>query len=456
MKRDLNQTVLVVDDDPFVREFVAGVLGDAGLSSIEASDGREAIAALSPDLGLILLDLQMPEASGLDVLSVIRARASAVPVIVISGTGEVEDAVSALKHGAIDYISKPFGAEELIARVREVLRRRELESENTELRSAFRPAQSVNLIAESERGSALLGLARKASGVDSTVLITGPSGTGKSALAQWIHQHSDRARGPFVCVSCGAIPRELIESELFGHEKGAFTGADQPRVGRFESAAQGTLFLDEVGELPLDMQPKLLNVLQDRQFTRVGSSESRPFNGRVIAATNRDLSIAVEEGEFREDLYYRLNVLHMQVPRLADRRDDIPGIVEQKLRLIAQRLGLVPVRVSEEAMGALRAHDWGGNVRELENVLERAVVYSDTGSIEINNLGLHQRRPQKNNAPHLTGMTMAQIERMAIEQTLESVGGRRAEAARILGVSERTIYNRLREYESSPNNDDST
>lgn len=441
------QTILIADDDPFIREFIARTLHSGGIGCVEADDGKSAIEKLDPSLDLVLLDLQMPHATGLEVLSIARRRCPNVPVIMISGTGEVEDAVSALKHGATDYISKPFAAEELLARVREVLRRRALENENEDLRSAFSLGRHINLVADSSLGTRMLDQARKAAQVDSTVLITGSSGTGKSALAQWIHQHGPRADAPFVCVSCGAIPRELIESELFGHEKGAFTGADRARVGRFESASTGTLFLDEVGELPIDMQPKLLNVLQDRSFTRVGSSDARAFHGRVIAATNKDLGLAVEEGKFREDLYYRLNVLHMEVASLQDRRDDIPGIVTQKLGDITRRLGHGSMTLTDEAMNALSMHNWPGNVRELENVLERAVVYADRSTIDLETLGLRSRTPIKSSKLSLIGLTLAEIERLAIEQTLESVNGRRAEAARLLGVSERTIYNRLREFE---------
>lgn len=441
------QTILIADDDPFLREYIAQTLEPSGCVCVEAEDGKAAIEMLRPELDLVLLDLQMPHASGLEVLSIARRRCPDVPVMVISATGEVEDAVSALKHGATDYISKPFAAEELLARVRETLRRRALESENEDLRSTFSPGRHIDLIANSTLGSQMLDRAKKAAQVDSTVLITGSSGTGKSALAQWIHQQGTRAEEPFVCVSCGAVPRELIESELFGHEKGAFTGADRARIGRFESAANGTLFLDEVGELPMDMQPKLLNVLQDRSFTRVGSSEARGFHGRVIAATNKDLSIAVEEGEFREDLYYRLNVLHMEVPSLKDRRDDIPGIVTQKLGDITSRLSLDAMELSGAAMDAMVGHAWPGNVRELENVLERAVVYADGSIIGAESLGLRAHPTASSSKLSLVGHTLAELERLAIEQTLASVDGRRADAARMLGVSERTIYNRLREYE---------
>ncbi|MDF1808873.1 MAG: sigma-54 dependent transcriptional regulator [Phycisphaerales bacterium] len=443
------QSVLVADDDSFIREFIRNAVSGFDFQVAEAQDGSEAINLLDPALDIILLDLQMPKASGLEVLSVARSKCPDVPVIVISGTGEVSDAVAALKHGASDYISKPFAAEEIQARIHEVLKRHSLEIENKELRSTFLPARQIELIAGSSVGSSLIDHAQKAAQVDSTVLITGSSGTGKSALAQWIHQQGPRSAFPFVCVSCGAIPRELIESELFGHQKGAFTGADSDRVGRFESANGGTLFLDEIGELPIDLQPKLLNVLQDRIVTRVGSSESRPFDVRVIAATNRDLSVAVEEGRFREDLFYRINVLHLPVPTLSERSDDIPGLVEQKLKNISQRLKIGNINVSDNAMDQLLTYSWPGNIRELENILERAIVFAEDGKIEPRDLNLQSRNTSSGSEPSLLGLTLADIERMAIQQTLDSVNGKRAEAAEILGVSERTIYNRLREYEET-------
>ena len=446
MNKDLNPTVLIVDDDAFLREHIQGILQSVGYESTKACDGREAIEGLGSKPDLVLLDLNLPEASGLEVLAVAQAKYPDIPIIVVSGTEDVLDAVAALKAGATDYIHKPFESEELLARVKEVFRLRSLERENTDLRSAFQIGPRIELIATSERGKDLIRLAERSAQVDSTVLITGPSGTGKSAIAQWIHSRSAKAGGAFVCVSCGALPRDLIESELFGHEKGAFTGADRARAGRFESASGGTLFLDEIGELPLDLQPKLLNVLQDRTITRLGSSKAKPFDARVIAATNRDLSVAVEEGAFREDLFYRLNVLHLQAPSLSDRRSDIKPLVEQKLSMITARLGLSNLTMSPEGMEALVGYGWPGNIRELENVLERAIVFAQSDQIRIEDLSY--LRPAKQGPIHanLIGSTLAELERQAIQQTLESVNGNRSEAARLLGVSERTIYSRLKDY----------
>ena len=450
MNKKCKTNVLIVDDDAFMREHIRGVLLSAGYESTEAGDGKEAIDKLGSKPDLVLLDLNLPQASGLEVLGFARSKHPDIPVIVVSGTGEVLDAVAALKNGATDYIHKPFETEELLARVKEVFRRKTLEQENMDLRSAFAIGPKIELIAQSEQGKNLVHLAERSSQVNSTVLITGPSGTGKSIIARWIHANSDRASAPFVCVSCGALPRDLIESELFGHEKGAYTGADQARAGRFESACGGTLFLDEIGELPLDLQPKLLNVLQDRVITRLGSTHARVFDARVIAATNRDLAVAVDEGTFREDLYYRLNVLRLQVPPLCQRQSDIAPLLEQKLSLITARLGIQRLEIEPDAMDLFLAYDWPGNVRELENVLERAIVFAKDGRIRVADLSQLRRSSTSAFPTNLVGRTLAEIEQQAILQTLESVNGSRSQAALQLGVSERTIYSRLKEYGTLP------
>ena len=450
MTKNRNPSVLIVDDDAFLREHIRGVIGSAGYESIEAGDGKEAIVQLGSKPDLVLLDLNLPQASGLEVLGVARAKYPEIPVIVVSGTGEVLDAVAALKNGATDYIHKPFETEELLARMKEVFRRKALEQENSDLKSTFAIGPKIELIAQSKQGIDLVHLAERSAQVDSTVLITGPSGTGKSVIAQWIHANSDRASAPFVCVSCGALPRDLIESELFGHEKGAFTGADRARAGRFESACGGTLFLDEIGELPLDLQPKLLNVLQDRMITRLGSTEARVFDARLIAATNRDLAVAVDEGAFREDLYYRLNVLRLQVPPLCQRQSDIAPLVEQKLAMITSRLGIPNLEISPDAMDLFLGYSWPGNVRELENVLERAIVFAKDGRIGVEDLHHLRQTSQSPQSTQLVGSTLAELEKRAILQTLEAVSGNRSQAAQQLGVSERTIYSRLKEYGTLP------
>jgi DNA-binding NtrC family response regulator len=439
--------ILIADDDEFVREHLRLLLESNGCRVLAVSDGAQAISSFGERLDAAILDLNMPGASGLEVLGVARSKRPDLPVIMLSGEGEAADAVAALKRGAFDYITKPFDPDELLARVREATRVSRLESENRSLRAAQSDmGEPVEIVAASELTRALLDAASRCAAVDSTVLITGPSGTGKSVLARWIHQQGPRSGAPFVTVNCGAIPRELIESELFGHEKGAFTGATSARTGKFEAADGGTLFLDEVGELPLELQPKLLNVLQDRRVCRVGSSEESEVDVRVIAATNRDLAAAVEERVFREDLFYRLNVLTLELPALRVRPDDILPIAESAVRRIARRLGRQEPALDDATAEKLRDHQWPGNVRELENVLERAMVFTDGETITSDSLGALGGTPSGPTDSELVGLPLAELEKRAILATLAAFGGNRSEAAKALGVSERTVYNRLRDY----------
>lgn len=443
--------VLVADDDPFALDFAAIALEGIGIQVERATDGKEAIDKLDPKLDAILLDLEMPGATGLEVMRVASTKAAGVPVVVLSGTNDVEDAVIALKQGAFDFVLKPSDADGITNRVKAAFRASGFESnsETDTAKSDRRTNNRIQFVSESKSSRAVLDRALRCARVDSTVLITGPSGTGKSMLARWIHEQGVRREGPFVTVNCGALPRELIESELFGHERGSFTGAHQDRIGRFEAADGGTLFLDEVGELPIDLQPKLLSALQTRSSTRVGGTEEIQHDVRLIAATNRDLQAAIDDGLFREDLYYRLNVLTIEMPALSERADDIVPLAEHTLARIADRLGTTNWKISEKAGELIRFYAWPGNVRELENVLERAAVFCDADVIEDTDLGLHTTRTSTVSDESLVGLTLAELEKRAIFATLQSTGGNRAEAARLLGVSERTIYNRLKEFNTA-------
>ena len=445
-KTDTNQhTILIADDDEFVRDHLKLLLSSDHHHVVTAVDGTEAIARLSEHFDVAVLDLNMPGASGLEVLSVARRKHPHSPVIMLSGEGEAADAEAALKQGAFDYITKPFDPDELLAKIREATRLSRLEDENASLRAAHGTAgEPVEMIAASDLSQKMLGSATRCAGVDSTVLITGPSGTGKSVLARWIHQQSPRAASPFVTVNCGAIPRELIESELFGHEKGSFTGASTARAGKFEAADGGTLFLDEIGELPIELQPKLLSVLQERRVSRVGASKEAHVDVRIIAATNRDLASAVQERSFREDLFYRLNVLTLELPALRLRREDIVPIAQSMLQRLARRLGGATPTLADDAIAALESHDWPGNVRELENCLERAAVFADGPEIVADDLSISTTPGTTLTDDELVGLTLSELERKAIIATLEAYGGNRAAAAKALGVSERTVYNRLK------------
>lgn len=446
------RTVLIVDDDGFQREFLRIPLEEAGFDVHEASSGHEACSMITHDTAAVLLDLQMPGMDGLTTLTELRRMAPEVSVVMVSGQGEIKDAVSAMQHGAMDFLVKPVEPYQLIERVKQAVIRFELSIENQRLRDIVSASgQKVAFVAESKVMRDVLAQARRAAETDATILITGPSGTGKTLLARYIHQMSIREDCPFVTVSCGALPRELIESELFGHEKGAFTGADRSRPGRIETANTGTLFLDEIGELPLDVQPKLLNVLQDRRMTRVGSNKEQSVDIRLIAATNRNLEQAVAERTFREDLFFRINVLRLEMPPLADRQADIPVLAEHVLQQLAERRNEKPVRLTPQAMQRLCAYNWPGNIRELENVLERATVYYHQQA-ELDADCFAHLRPQDvpgsfdTPTSSIEPLTLAQIEKRAIENALSRHNGNQAAVARELGVSEKTIYNRLRQY----------
>ncbi len=440
--KDSVRTALIADDDAGVRELLETVLAEGGWQTESVSNGSAAIERLCDGFDVALVDVRMPGASGHEVLAAARVRAPELPVLMLSGDGDVEDAVRAIQSGARDFLSKPFQTDALVARLGELA---VSPGENGGAEDG-RFGRVPDLVAESGEGIALMGLASRCARVDATVLIAGASGTGKSILARWIHERGGRSAEPFVSVNCGALPRDLIEAELFGHERGAFTGATASRAGLFEAADGGTLFLDEIGELPLDLQPKLLSVLQDRQVTRIGGTKLKRVDVRIIAASNQDLAEAVGDRRFREDLFYRLNVLRLCVPSLRDRRADVVPLARHHLVRIALRVGVACPRLTTEACDALAAHTWPGNVRELENVLERAVVFATGGVIGPAELGDLRESNRDGETTGMVGGTLAEMEQRAILETLDASGGNRAEAARRLGISERTVYNRLREY----------
>jgi DNA-binding NtrC family response regulator len=384
----------------------------------------------------MLLDVRMPGMSGLEVLAKVKVDLPALPVILLTAYIDVRDAVAVMKQGALDYLEKPVDLDELIAAVDDALGapvERAADSES----AALLPG----VVAESPALRLVFHQAARAAGSDATVLITGESGTGKQVLAEFIQRQSQRAAGPFVTVNCGALPEHLIESELFGHEKGAFTSADRQHTGRFEEAHRGTLFLDEIGELPLALQPAFLRVLESGAFRRVGGAEERHADVRLIAATNRNLEEAVKAGRFREDLYYRINVFPLHVPSLADRLEDILPLANLVLTPHRKRL-------SPAAERCLLAHPWPGNVRELRNALERAAILSDGHQILPDDLPEAVRKSEglpRKNAGVLVG-DMQAIQRQAIIEALEKTGGNKTRAAQLLGISRRNLVYKLRDY----------
>ncbi len=450
-----NRTILVADDDEIVRRLLLRHLKKAGYEVAAVPDGDAAIEAAGGDLAVALLDLEMPGTDGHGVLAHLEEHSPVTSVIMLSAKGQIEDAVAAMKAGAVDYLTKPIDMDAVLAAVARGAKLHGLARENDELKHAVGDVGPMaDFVAEAEDSKQLLSQISKIAPMGSTVLITGPSGCGKTLLARKIHALSVRSGGPFVTVSCPALPRDLLEAELFGHEKGAFTGAAARRPGRIELANRGTLFLDEIGELPLDLQPKLLNVLQDRQLFRVGGTEPVDIDVRVIAATNRDLAAEVAAGNFREDLYYRLNVVPLDLPPLAARTADILPLARSILARFARDRRTAALDLTRAAQTKLLAAPWPGNVRQLENVLDRASIFARGAHIDASDLVLEAPQttppvtPGLGGSPprSLAGKTLAEIERMAIEETLEACGGNQTAAARQLAISERTVYNKLKRY----------
>ncbi len=428
--------VLIVDDEPKLAALLAEALELDGHDVARAGGGKEALARLSSGaFDVVVTDLRMPEVDGLAVLRAARARPAPPEVVLMTAHAAAESAVEAMKAGAADYVTKPFATDELRIRVRRLAAQREAERRSDALLARLTPA----LVAESAPMEEALAAARRVAPTDATVLLLGESGTGKSQLARYVHYHSRRAAGPLVEVHCAALPETLLEGELFGHEKGAFTGATQRKVGHLAAAEQGTLFLDEIGEIPPATQVKLLRFLQERRFVPLGSTEERRVDARVVAATNRDLDAAVKAGAFREDFYYRLAVFAIRIPPLRERPDDVAPIAE---RFLAMR-GAAD-RLSPAARERLRAHAWPGNVRELENALERALILAGEGEIRDEHLApLASARGRSAGEVLAPGFDLDAFERDLVLAALERAGGNKAAAARLLGITRRRLYSRL-------------
>ena len=439
--------VLVADDEPLARFSMERCLTAAGYDVVVAEDGQQAMDLMSDDIAIAMLDLQMPQASGLECLRFAREQFPDMQVMMISGADDLRAAVEAMKEGAVEYITKPFNPEELLAHSAQAIRNGSLVKENRSLRAAVgQAAQTSAWTAESDGAKRVHQQAGKVARLDSTVLITGQSGTGKTTIARMIHNSGERANAPFVAVNCASLPRDLIESELFGHKKGAFTGATEDRPGRAEIADGGTLFLDEIGDLPLELQPKLLTFLQDRTLQRVGSNDVRTVDVRVIAATHQDLSTMCQQNRFRQDLYYRLNVLNICMPSLSERRADIPNLANAVLQRISGRLG-EPICFDAGAVAQLADHSWPGNIRELENVIERAAAFCEDNTIRKSDIQIDNNGPNamvQAGAMSLADMTLVEIETKAIVDTLKACGGNKARTARSLGISEKSIYNKMK------------
>ena len=443
--------ILIVDDDTVQQEILRlFVETDLGYKAYRACDGRGALLVLQrqADIRLVILDLGLPDIDGLDLLEMIGQRHPGLPVIILTGKNDLDVAVRAIKAGACDFLTKPPEKERLQVAVKNALRVSVLEKEVLRLKRRDEGAFTFEQLVGHDGGlQDVIRTGRKAASSDIPVLLTGETGAGKEVFARAIHGESRRVGEPFVAVNCGAIPAQLVESTLFGHEKGAFTGAIAKASGRFRDANGGTIFLDEIGDLPLDAQVKLLRVLQQKEVVPVGASSPIPVNVRVISATNRDLAAAVKEGRFREDLYFRLNVLPIHLPALRDRRDDIPSLVHHFIERISVSERRSLCRVESEAMTMLKRHAWPGNVRELENVLHRVMVMADSDILSISDFSALSSRASVNTACAETSSLMprplADVEAEAIQGAILYYNGNMTQAAEALGIAKSTLYRKM-------------
>ena len=441
--------ILVVDDDATARDVLRKLLASSDYDVTTADDGAVALALASevaPDL--VVTDLEMPNLDGMGLLAKLRTQDPSLPVIVTTGLNDVDTAVEAMRMGAADFLTKPVDFDLLLVSIERALEVRALQSETENLRRQIRERDGEGLqglSGTSQIMQKVYRVARQVAGSKATVLITGESGTGKGELARAVHALSPRADKPFVSLHCAAIPETLLEAELFGHEKGAFTGADKRRIGRFEQASGGTLFLDEIGEIPPLMQVKLLKVLQEKTVERIGSGQSVAIDVRLVAATNKDLTAEVREGRFREDLFYRLNVVHVEMPPLRLRGGDVVVLARLFLERFVRENHKDIDGFTDAARTKLLGHRWPGNVRELENAVERAVVMCEGSNVDADDLPFAGGQ-QTHGPVRIPGSTMAEIERHAILATLEATEGSTARTAELLDISIRTIQYRLAEY----------
>ena len=452
MNATLNKTarILVVDDEAHARVALEKLLARQGFVVESAKDGAGALAAFAErPFDVVVTDLLMPEMDGVELLRRLRQAQADLPVLVVTADDDISSAVTAMHAGATDYLSKPIDLDALSLAIERAIEQRDLRAEAESLRRQLREREGAGfegMVGTSSAMQAVYRMAQQVAASRATVLVTGESGTGKGELARAIHARSGRAKRPFVAVHCSALADTLLESELFGHERGSFTGADRRRIGRFEQAHEGTVFLDEIGEISPGTQVKLLRVLQDRVFERVGGNEAIAVDVRLIAATNRDLAAYVQAGRFREDLFYRLNVIQIEMPPLRARGTDVLLLARHFLQKFAKNNRKAITDFTEAAREKLLAHAWPGNVRELENAIERAVVLCDALSIDEVHLPVDVRAGATMSAPRVPGSKLAEIERHAILTTLESVGGSTTKAAAMLGISMRTIQYRLHDY----------
>jgi DNA-binding NtrC family response regulator len=454
--------ILVIDDEDSIREYLSMMLEREGYVCDATKDGKKALKLQSQEAyDVVVTDIQLPGMSGIDILGKLRESDPSVPVIIITGHASQESAIEALNLGAFYYLLKPVSNEELKQVVRNALEMRRLRDEKSDLERALHVSGERTMVGESENMSSVFDLIDRVAKTSSTVLLHGESGTGKELVARAIHARSARSEGRFVTINCGALPETLLESELFGHVKGSFTGAIRDKRGLFVVADGGTFFLDEVSETSPAIQVKLLRVLQEREVVPVGGTKPTKVDVRVIAATNADLESRIKEGTFRADLYYRLNVIPIRIPPLRERRDDVPLLVDY----ILKRITAGEKRVNDEAMGILTQYEWPGNVRELENIIERAVILADGEEITAESLNVSifpenlRKRARGETVTTggdlgVSGITLEELERRYLLQTLEETGWKKKQAAEILGINPSTLYRKLQRYGMDTNGSD--
>ncbi|MEM7408629.1 MAG: sigma-54 dependent transcriptional regulator [Myxococcota bacterium] len=440
--------ILIVDDEEGIRQSLAGILSDEGFATTAVCDGEEAIASMASDgiPDLVLLDIAMPGRDGVEILVELRDRWPALPVVMMSGHGTVETAVRTTKHGAYDFIEKPLSLEKVLLTVEHALEHSRLERENRELRAETLRAHEI--LGNSPEVAALVAQIEVAAPSNGWVLITGENGTGKELVARQIHARSKRAEAPFVEVNCAAIPEELIESELFGHEKGAFTGAVGQKIGKFELAHGGTIFLDEIADMSLMTQAKVLRILQEQNFSRVGGTETHDVDVRVIAATNKDLVAEIEKDRFREDLYYRLNVIPFRVPALRERSGDIPILAREFAKEFSAEAGLKTKKVTAKAMKLLQAYGWPGNVRELRNMMERLVIMTPKASIDADDLPEAVRLGPSEDGAALATLDEAKrsFEREFLMARLAEHGWNISRTAEAIGLARESLSRKIKSF----------
>ena len=453
----MKHNLLIIEDDKIMRVTLTDYLRSKGHGVVACSLGADGIAGFDKgDFSLVISDVMLPDMNGLDILKKIKEKAPRAVVLIITAYGTIKDAVEALKLGAFDYITKPFALEEFNLIINRALEVKELRDENIRLKKNLSECFSFpNIIGDSPEMNNVYDLIGKVSKIDSTVFILGESGTGKELVATTIHYQSDRRKGPFIKVNCAALPENLIESELFGHEKGAFTGADRRKAGRFERADKGTIFLDEIGDLSAGVQTKLLRVLQDGSFERVGGTKTLKVDARIITATNKNIEEEIQEGGFREDLYYRLNVIPIRMPALRERKEDISPLIDSFLANYNCAFGK-KVSLSSEAITALFDYDYPGNVRELKNILERLVGLASTEVISIDSLPEHVAKQQgKMTATVSLAEVSAEAEKVHIMKTLKSAKGNKTRTAELLGISRKTLWEKIKLFDIEKKTDGS-